>query len=153
MFYFAIIQPNYYFGLLICWSDNWIVVILRILISLPPFSWGYGCFWDINSSEVGVWQHYGLSLPPCLLPISASGDTSVTHLVLQQQPTSVTAQVHLFNHFYSTNIHWVPIVYKASYGFSPSNMRQMGQRKVAFSTPHAGPMGGEEHWGQRPVSL
>lgn len=65
MFYFDITQPNYYFDLLICWHDkNGIGVILRILISLPPFSQGYVCFRDINSTEVGVRQPYGLSLPP-----------------------------------------------------------------------------------------
>lgn len=41
-FNFDIIQSNYYFDLfLICLSNkNWIIVILRILISLPSFSLG-----------------------------------------------------------------------------------------------------------------
>lgn len=49
-------------------------------------------FWDMNSTEVVVGQHYGLSLPPCPLATSAPGDTPITHLVLCQQSTPGTAQ-------------------------------------------------------------
>lgn len=50
------------------------------------------CFWGINSTEVGIWEPNSLSLPPCLLATSASGDVFITHLVLCQQATPVTAQ-------------------------------------------------------------
>ena len=39
--YFYIIQPTYYFDLLLISGShgNWMVVILRVLILRPPFSW------------------------------------------------------------------------------------------------------------------